>query len=90
MHTKYRTLKSLGNVSINLNGTQPELHRKLYNEDTGDLITEPRVDVFDVDELRVKRATLLEEIKDLDALLVDAGIAFDAKAAELQEDSEMP
>ncbi len=90
MYIKYRILKGLGNVSINLDGMQPELHRKFHDEDTEDLVIEPRVDVFDVDELTEKRAILLEGLKDLDALLVDIGLALDAKASEMQEPPEMP
>jgi len=90
MFTKYRELKSLGKVSINLDGTQPELHRKLHDVNTGEIILPPRIDVVDVKDLETKRGELLEKIKDIDQLRTDLANAIEIKANQLKQPQEIP
>lgn len=90
MYNNYRVLKQLEKVSINLDGTQPELSRILHSESTGEVRPEPRIDVINVGSLTEIRANLLDSIKDIDVLLVDVANAIAAKAHELKLPPELP
>jgi len=78
----YRVLKLKGVVEIKVNGAQPEYLRPGYNMTTG-AVSQTRSDMVDTSVLQARRAELVEEIKDIDAMLADVGKVLDAKAAEL-------
>ena len=85
----YRVLKAKGVVEINIDGSRPEYLRPGYNMITG-AVFQTRSDMVDTSVLQAKRAELVEEIKDIDALLADVGAALKIKAVELAEVKETP
>ena len=85
----YRVLKAKGVVEIKIDGSRPEYLRPGYNMTTG-AVSQTRSDMVDTSVLQAKRAELVEEIKDIDALLADVGAALKIKAVELAEVKETP
>jgi len=85
----YRVLKAKGVVEIKTDGAQPEYLRPGYDTTTGE-VSQTRSDMVDTSVLQARRAELVEEIKDIDAMLVDVGQILDAKAAELVTEKVIP
>lgn len=85
----YRVLKAKGVVEIKIDGSQPEYLRPGYDTTTGDVF-QTRSDMVDTSVLQARRAELVEEIKDTDAMLADVGKVLDAKAIELVTEKVIP
>ena len=85
----YQVLKLKGVVEIKVNGAQPEYLRPGYNMTTR-AVSQTRSDMVNTSVLQARKAELVEEIKDIDAMLADVGKVLDAKAAELTTEKVIP
>jgi len=85
----YRVLKAKGVVVIKVDGTQPEYLRPGYDTTTGN-VSQERSDMVDTTDLQAKRAELIEEIKDIDAMIIDIGVKLEEKAIELTAEKVLP
>lgn len=85
----YRTLKTKNVTEIKIDGDSVVFERPIYNTITGNML-QLRSDVIYTQELEVRRAALVEEIKDIDAFLADVSTALSQKAADLVEVKETP
>jgi len=85
----YRVLKAKGVVEIKVTGAQPEYLRPGYDMITGDVL-QVRSDMIDTSFLQARREDLVEEIKDVDALLADVGAKLEEKSEELMIEKVIP
>jgi len=85
----YRVLKAKGVVIIKIDGSQPEYLRPGYNTTTGEVF-QTRSDMVDTFVLQARRAELVEEIKDIDAMIIDIGVKLEEKAIELTAEKVLP
>jgi len=85
----YRVLKAKGVVIIKIDGAQPEYLRPGYNTTTGEVF-QTRSDMVDTFVLQARRAELVEEIKDIDAMIIDIGVKLEEKAIELTAEKVLP
>ena len=85
----YRTLKSKGVTEISLFGTTPEYNRPIYNTITGE-ISQTRSDAVYTADLEKRRLELVEEIKDIDAMLYDISTALSEKAVDIGLEKVIP
>ncbi len=85
----YRALKAKNVTEIKTDGTMPVFERPLYNTITGS-VSQIRSDSVYTADLEARRAELVEEIKDIDAMLADISTALSLKATEIGETKELP
>jgi len=85
----YRILKAKGVADVFIDGTTPTYSRPLYNSITGE-VSQTRSDSIYTSDIEARRAELVEEIKDIDALLSDISTALSEKAADLGEEKTVP
>ena len=78
----YRALKAKNVTEIKTDGTMAVFERPFYNIITGS-VSQIRSDSVYTADLEARRAELVEEIKDIDAMLADISTALSLKATEI-------